>query len=183
MTTRKQVSWNDFIAGAEWLVRERYTSARHLGIFGGSGGGLLVGVAATQRPDLFAAVAPLQGVLDMMRFHLFGEGAGWAGDWGSPTVPDEAPALRAYSPVHNVRAGTRYPPSHRHQRSRRARRAAAFVQARGRAPGRAGGAFAAPPPGRDHRGPRRRDHEIFAHRQRCRAPGVLHALSRVAGLT
>ena len=55
MTTRKQVSWNDFIAGAEWLVRERYTSARHLGIFGGSGGGLLVGVAATQRPDLFAA--------------------------------------------------------------------------------------------------------------------------------
>ncbi len=109
MATRKQVTWNDFIAGAEWLIRERYTSARHLGIFGGSGGGLLVGVAATQRPDLFGAVAPLRGVLDMMRFHLFGEGAGWAGDFGSPTVEAEASALRAYSPVHNVRAGTRYP--------------------------------------------------------------------------
>jgi len=109
MPPNKQVSWDDFIAGAEWLVRERYTSSKHLGIYGGSGGGLLVGVAATQRPDLFAAVAPLQGVLDMMRFHLFGEGAGWSGDFGSPTVPAEAAALRAYSPLHNVRAGTRYP--------------------------------------------------------------------------
>ncbi len=109
MTSNKQVSWDDFIAGAEFLIRERYTSTKHLGCFGGSGGGLLVGVAATQRPDLFAAVAPLQGVLDMMRFHLFGEGAGWAGDFGSPAVPAEARALRAYSPLHNVRAGTRYP--------------------------------------------------------------------------
>ncbi|HSO37580.1 MAG TPA: prolyl oligopeptidase family serine peptidase, partial [Labilithrix sp.] len=70
---------------------------------------LLVGVAATQRPDLFAAVAPLAGVLDMMRFHLFGEGAGWSGDFGSPAVAAEAPALHAYSPLHNVRPGTRYP--------------------------------------------------------------------------
>ena len=109
MGAKKQVSWDDFIAGAELLIRERYTSTKHLGIFGGSGGGLLVGVAATQRPDLFAAVAPLQGVLDMLRFHLFGEGAGWAGDFGSPAVPTDVPFLRAYSPLHNVRPGTRYP--------------------------------------------------------------------------
>src|SRR5207244_3785886 len=72
-------------------------------------GGLLVAVAATQRPDLFAAVAPLAGVLDMMRFHLFGEGAGWAGDWGSPEVSADARVLHAYSPLHNVRPGTHYP--------------------------------------------------------------------------
>ena len=107
--SRKQVTWDDFIAAAEWLVRERYATRRTLGIFGTSGGGLLVAAAAVQRPDLFGAVAPLAGVHDMLRFHLFGEGAGWSGDFGSPDDPADVPALRAYSPLHNVRPGTRYP--------------------------------------------------------------------------
>ncbi len=106
---KKQVTWDDFIAAAEWLVSERYTRKDGLGIFGGSGGGLLVAVAATQRPDLFGAVAPLAGVHDMMRFHLFGEGAGWSGDFGSPDDPADVRALHAYSPLHNVKRGTRYP--------------------------------------------------------------------------
>lgn len=109
MGRKKQVSWDDFIAAAEWLVSERTTTKQSLGIFGRSGGGLLVAVAATQRPDLFGAVAPLAGVHDMLRFHLFGEGAGWSDDFGSPNDPLDVPALAAYSPLHNVRAGTHYP--------------------------------------------------------------------------
>jgi prolyl oligopeptidase len=109
MLSKKQVSYDDFIAAAEWLIASKITSKEHLGIVGRSGGGMLVGVAVTQRPDLFGAAAPLVGVLDLMRFHLFGEGAGWAGDLGSPTNPAEAPALLAASPLHNVKPGTRYP--------------------------------------------------------------------------
>jgi prolyl oligopeptidase len=105
----KQVTFDDFIAAAEWLVHSGLTSKEKLGIFGRSGGGLLVGAVAMQRPDLFGAVAPLAGVHDMLRFSLFGQGAGWEGDLGSPDVPSELASLRAYSPLHNVRAGTRYP--------------------------------------------------------------------------
>ena len=106
---KKQTSWDDFEAAAAWLAAQKITSAPKLGIYGGSGGGLLVGVAETQRPELFGAVAPLVGVHDMLRFQLFGEGAGWQGDWGSPTVEKEARAIYAYSPLHNVHPGTRYP--------------------------------------------------------------------------
>ena len=78
-------------------------------MYGGSNGGLLIGAVVTQRPDLFAAAASLSGVLDMIRFPLFGQGAGWEGDYGSPEDEDELKALFAYSPVHNTHPGTHYP--------------------------------------------------------------------------
>jgi prolyl oligopeptidase len=106
---RTQVKYDDFIAGAEWLVASKHTSSAHLGIFGGSGGGMLVAVVTMQRPDLFAAVAPLAGVHDLLRFPLFGQGAGWEADMGSPSDPAQFRALYAQSPLHNVRAGVRYP--------------------------------------------------------------------------
>ena len=107
--THKQVVFDDFIAAAQWLIAHRYTSARRLAIHGRSNGGLLVGTVETERPDLFAAAIPQVGVLDMLRFNRFGQGAGWEGDYGSPGDPREFQALYAYSPVHNVRPGTRYP--------------------------------------------------------------------------
>ena len=107
----KQRSYDDFIAAGEWLVANHYTSREHLGIFGTSGGGMLVGVALTERPDLFGAAVPISGVLDMLRFHLFGQGAGWEGDNGNPEDAEAFRALLAYSPVHNVRTGTPYPPT------------------------------------------------------------------------
>lgn len=105
----KQVVFDDFIAAGEWLIAQRYTSTRKLAILGGSNGGLLVGACMTQRPDLFGAAVAQVGVMDMLRFDLFGQGAGWVGDYGSPHNPEDFKALYAYSPVHNVRRGTRYP--------------------------------------------------------------------------
>jgi prolyl oligopeptidase len=107
--TRKQVVFDDFIAAAEWLSAGHYTSAPRLAIYGRSNGGLLVGACLTQRPDLFGAAVPQVGVLDMLRFNRFGQGAGWEGDYGSPQDPEQFRALYAYSPVHNVRAGLHYP--------------------------------------------------------------------------
>ncbi len=107
--TRRQVAFNDFIAAAEWLVATKVTSVARLGIHGRSGGGLLVGAVLTQRPDLFGAAAPLAGVFDMLRFPLFGQGAGWEGEFGSPEDPADFAALYRYSPLHNVRPGTVYP--------------------------------------------------------------------------
>jgi prolyl oligopeptidase len=108
----KQVVFDDFIAAAEWLESSGITSRDRLGIYGVSGGGLLVGAVTMQRPELFGAVAPLFGPHDMLRFPLFGQGAGWEGDFGSPGDPREFEALRAYSPLHNVHPGTRYPPTY-----------------------------------------------------------------------
>ncbi len=107
--THRQVAFDDFIAAAEWLVSSKLTSPAHLGATGGSGGGMLVAGALMQRPDLFGVVMPLAGVHDLLRFQLFGQGAGWQGDLGSPDDPAEFTALRATSPLHNVRPGTRYP--------------------------------------------------------------------------
>jgi len=107
--THKQVVFDDFIAAAKWLIDNRYTSTRRLAIYGRSNGGLLVGAVLTQRPELFAAAIPQVGVLDMLRFNRFGQGAGWEGDYGSPADAAEFRALYAYSPAHNVRPGTRYP--------------------------------------------------------------------------
>jgi prolyl oligopeptidase len=107
---RKQNVFDDFIAAAEYLIAEHYTSTPKLAIFGGSNGGLLVGATLNQRPDLFGAAMPAVGVMDMLRFHKFTVGAGWVGDYGSPDKPEEYKALRAYSPVHNIRPGTKYPP-------------------------------------------------------------------------
>lgn len=106
---RKQVVFDDFIAAAEWLIAKRYTSTARLAIQGDSNGGLLVGACITQRPDLFGAAVAGVGVLDMLRFDRFGQGAGWTGEYGSPQDADDFPVLYAYSPLHRVRAGTRYP--------------------------------------------------------------------------
>jgi prolyl oligopeptidase len=105
----RQVAFDDFIVAAEWLMAQHYTSPAKLAIEGGSNGGLLVGACVTQRPDLYGAVLAYVGVMDMLRFHKFGQGAGWIGDFGSPDNPDDFKALRAYSPYHNVRSATRYP--------------------------------------------------------------------------
>jgi prolyl oligopeptidase len=107
--THRQLAFDDFIAGGEWLIAQHYTSRPRLAIFGTSNGGLLVGACMTQRPELYGAVIADVGVMDMLRFDKFGQGAGWEGDFGSPDNPDEFKALAAYSPLHNVRAGLHYP--------------------------------------------------------------------------
>lgn len=109
--THKQVVFHDFIDAGEWLIASGYTTAARLGIYGGSNGGLLVGACLTQRPELYGAAVAQVGVLDMLRFNRFGQGAGWEGDYGSPQDPQQFAALYAYSPVHNVHPGTHYPPT------------------------------------------------------------------------
>jgi len=111
MKLNKQNVFDDFIAAGEWLVANGYTSSRKLAISGASNGGLLIGACETQRPDLFAACLPQVGVMDMLRFNQFTVGWGWTSDYGSPENADEFRALRAYSPLHNVRPGTKYPPT------------------------------------------------------------------------
>jgi prolyl oligopeptidase len=105
----KQNVFDDFIAAAQWLITNGYTSTPKLAIGGGSNGGLLVGACLTQRPDLFGACLPAVGVLDMLRFHKFTIGWGWVPDYGSADVPEDFPVLRAYSPLHNLQPGTAYP--------------------------------------------------------------------------
>ena len=105
----KQVVFNDFIDAAQWLVDQRYTRPRQLAIAGDSNGGLLVGAVLTQQPALFGAALAGVGVMDMLRFDRFGQGAGWAAEYGSPAQADDFAVLRAYSPVHNVRTGLQYP--------------------------------------------------------------------------
>lgn len=106
---QKQNVFDDFIAAAEWLAKEQYTSARHLGIHGGSNGGLLVGAAMTQRPELFGAAVPAVGVLDMLRFQKFTIGWAWTSDYGSADNAEDFPYLYAYSPLHNLKDGEKYP--------------------------------------------------------------------------
>jgi prolyl oligopeptidase len=111
MLDRKQNTFDDFIAAAEHLIAERYTTADRLAIYGHSNGGLLVGAAVTQRPDLFAAAVADAGHYDMLRYHRFTVGAGWISEYGSPEDPRAFPHLLAYSPLHNVRTGACYPAS------------------------------------------------------------------------
>ena len=106
---QKQNVFDDFIAAAEYLVAEGYTNPSKLSIFGGSNGGLLVGAVTNQRPDLFGAVIPAVGVMDMLRFQEFTAGRFWVDDYGSSEDPEEFRALYEYSPYHNAKLGAEYP--------------------------------------------------------------------------
>jgi prolyl oligopeptidase len=109
MLAKKQNVFDDFIAVAEYLVKENYTSPAKLGIIGGSNGGLLVGAVMEQRPDLYAVALPAVGVMDMLRYDKFTGGRAWVTEYGSSANAEQFPFLFKYSPLHNVRPETCYP--------------------------------------------------------------------------
>jgi prolyl oligopeptidase len=109
MLGKKQTVFDDFIAAAEYLIAQKYTQSSKLAINGGSNGGLLVGACMTQRPELFKAAIPAVGVLDMLRYHKFTIGWGWAVEYGSSDNKEQFDYLLKYSPLHNIKEGVSYP--------------------------------------------------------------------------
>lgn len=109
MLEKKQNVFDDFIAAAEYLIKEKYTNPSKIAIAGGSNGGLLVGACMTQRPDLFKVALPAVGVLDMLRYHKFTVGWGWMVEYGSSDKKEDFEYLIKYSPLHNIKTGVKYP--------------------------------------------------------------------------
>jgi prolyl oligopeptidase len=107
----KQNVFDDFIAAAQWLIDQKYTTREKLAVMGGSNGGLLVGAVETQRPELFGACLPAVGVMDMLRYDQFTAGHFWRDEYGSSSNAEEFKTLRGYSPYHNIKPGTCYPPT------------------------------------------------------------------------
>jgi prolyl oligopeptidase len=107
----KQNVFDDFAYAGKWLIDQKYTSTPKLAINGGSNGGLLVGAVLNQHPDWFGAAIPQVGVMDMIRFDKFTIGWAWRSDYGDPTNADDFKAMYAYSPYHNAKPGTKYPPT------------------------------------------------------------------------
>ena len=173
MKLKKQNVFDDFIAAAQWLIDNKYTSTPKLAIGGGSNGGLLVGAALTQRPDLFGAALPAVGVMDMLRFQKFTIGWAWVSDYGSSENAEEFKALYAYSPLHNIKPGASYPPTmvttadhdDRVWPGHSFKFAAALQAAQG-------GSCADSDPDRDKSGPRCRKADLKDHRGDRRSLGV-----------
>ena len=109
MQKKKQNVFDDFISAAEWLIENKYTSPERLAVRGGSNGGLLVGAVMTQRPELFGAALPAVGVMDMLRYHKFTIGWAWVSEYGSSDEAEAFENLLSYSPLHNLKPGTKYP--------------------------------------------------------------------------